>query len=67
MLLNVTLPFTVQPTLVALGIDLNITLGALLVGVLISVCLFGTMVIQAYNYFLNSWKKDVAWLRALVS
>ncbi|KAF8584810.1 hypothetical protein K439DRAFT_1616425 [Ramaria rubella] len=63
---NASLPMTIQPTLEALGVNLNTSLGAILAGVLISTCLYGTIVTQAYNYFLNSWRNDPLWLRLFV-
>ena len=42
------------------GIDLDITIGALLIGTFISVALFGFTTLQAYNYYLHypgdQWK-----------
>lgn len=48
------------------GININTTLGALLIGTYISIALFGTTALQGYNYYLN-FPDDPRTKKALVS
>ena len=49
-----------------LPIDLDLTLGALLIGTYVSTTLFGFTSLQTYSYY-NSYDKDRLFLKALVS
>ena len=47
------------------GIDLNITIGALLIGTYVSVSLFGFTTMQSYSYFLH-YREDRWFMKGLV-
>jgi hypothetical protein len=50
----------------ALHLKLDLTLGALEIGTLISSVLFGFTTVQLYMYFKNDFR-DLLWIRLLVS
>ncbi|RDX48037.1 hypothetical protein OH76DRAFT_694526 [Lentinus brumalis] len=53
--------------MVAIAATLDNTLGALLIGNLISACLYGFTTLQTYTYFSGGSRGDSIWLRSLVA
>lgn len=47
-------------------LNVNATLGALEVGVLVSVFLFGMVTVQTYSYY-RKFPRDMDWIKILVS
>ncbi|TFK90378.1 hypothetical protein K466DRAFT_596979 [Polyporus arcularius HHB13444] len=56
-----------QLDMVAIAATLDNTLGALLIGNLISACLYGFTTLQTYTYFSGGSRGDSIWLRSLVA
>lgn len=46
---------------------LNLTLGTIEIGVILACILYGSMGVQAYNYYQASWDNDSLLVKTLVS
>lgn len=47
--------------------EISLTLGALEVGILLSMTAYGIMAAQAYSYFQHSWEGDSRIIKTIVS